>query len=139
MLCVYYTVIFPPTDMTAVQNGFTSVLVSWSPSSNASGYKIYYKSSEGHKGSETVSSGSTNNLTLTGFHNGDNYTIISIVATSNYIDSINVLMDIILGIVLFLYHNIVCSHCHQHESLRSIGKYIIIYNTLVPPPPHHPK
>lgn len=70
MLCVYYTVIFPPTDMTAVLNGFTSVLVSWNPSSNASGYN--YKISGGHKGSETVSSGSTNDLTLTGFHNGDN-------------------------------------------------------------------
>ena len=70
-----------PTGVTAVQDGPTSILVSWSPSSDATGYTISYTGGGGN-GSETVSGGDTNSYTLTGLTNGQTYTI-SIVATSN--------------------------------------------------------
>ena len=71
--------------MTAVQDGPTSILVSWSPSSDATGYTISYTGG-GSSGSETVSGGDTNSYTLTGLTNGQTYTI-SIVATSNNLAS----------------------------------------------------
>ena len=74
-----------PTGVTAVQDGPTSVTVSWSPSSDATGYTISYTGG-GSSGSETVSGGDTNSYTLTGLTNGQTYTI-SIVATSNNLAS----------------------------------------------------
>ena len=68
--------------MTAVQAGPTSITVSWSPSSDATGYRIDYDSSGGDSGSVTVSGGSAAMETLTGLQNGETYTI-SIVATSD--------------------------------------------------------
>ena len=64
--------------MTAVQDGPTSITVTWTASSNANGYRIYYNSSEGDSGSVDVSG---NNHTLTGLVRGATYTI-SIIATS---------------------------------------------------------
>ena len=64
----------------AVQDGPTSIRVSWSPPTpleNTTGYRIYY--SGGSSGSEDVSDGSTDNYLLTGLQNGESYTI-SIVA-----------------------------------------------------------
>ena len=74
-----------PTGVTAVQDGPTSITVSWSPSSDATGYTISYTGG-GSSGSETVSGGDTNSYTLTGLTNGQTYTI-SIVATSNNLPS----------------------------------------------------
>ena len=45
-----------PTDVTAVQDGPTSILVSLGPSSGATGYRIHYNSSRGTHQSATVSS-----------------------------------------------------------------------------------
>ena len=70
-----------PAGTRAVQDSPTSILVSWSPSSDATGYMIHYDSSGGHSGSETVSGGSTDSYLLTGLHNGDTYNI-SIAALS---------------------------------------------------------
>ena len=66
----------------AVQEGLTSIRVSWSPPTplgDTTGYRIYY--SDGS--SEDVSGGSTDNYLLTGLQNGDSYTI-SILATSQH-------------------------------------------------------
>ena len=71
--------------MTAVQDGPTSITVSWVPSSDATGYIVSYTGG-GSNGSETVSGGDTNSYTLTGLTNGQTYTI-SIVATSEYLFS----------------------------------------------------
>ena len=71
--------------MTAVQAGPTSILVSWSPSSDLTGYTISFTGG-GSSDSETVSGGDTNNYTLTGLTNGQTYTI-SIVVTSNNLAS----------------------------------------------------
>ena len=84
--------------MTAVQAGPTGITVSWSPSSDATGYRIDYESSGGNSGSETVSGGSTDMETLTGLQNGDTYTI-SIVATSDAVfDSESVPADMFVGL-----------------------------------------
>ena len=82
----------------AVQEGLTSVRVSWSPPSplgDTTGYRISY--SGGSSDSVDVSGGSTNTHTLTGLVNGASYTI-SIVGTSlrYYSDAIQV-MNIGLG------------------------------------------
>ncbi|CAI8037862.1 Phosphatidylinositol phosphatase PTPRQ [Geodia barretti] len=75
----------PPTGVTAVQDGPTSITVSWVPSSDATGYIVSYTGGSSN-GSETVSGGDTNSYTLTGLTNGQTYTI-SIVATSEYLFS----------------------------------------------------
>ena len=67
--------------MTAVQHGLTSIIVTWTASSDATGYRIYY-TSDSDSGSETVSDGSTETHTLTGLVNGETYTI-SIVGTAS--------------------------------------------------------
>ena len=66
--------------MTAVQDGPTSITVTWTPPDpldGITGYTISYTGS----GSEAVSGGSSNSYTLTGLTNGQTYTI-SIVAIS---------------------------------------------------------
>ena len=70
----------PPTDVTAVQDGPTSITVTWTPPDpldGITGYRIFFTG--GSTGSETVSGGDTNSYTLTGLTNGETYTI-SIVA-----------------------------------------------------------
>ena len=66
--------------MTAVQDGPTSITVTWTASSDATGYRIHY-TSDSDSGSETVSDGSTETHILTGLVNGETYTI-SMTATS---------------------------------------------------------
>ena len=79
-----------PTNLMAVQEGLTSIRVSWSPPTplrNTTGYRIYYSDS-GSSDSVDVSGGSTDNYTLTGLVMRATYTI-SIVAidTSQHIPS----------------------------------------------------
>ena len=74
------TVASPPSDVTAVQDGPTSIRVTWTASSDATGYRIHY-TSDSDSGSETVSDGSIETHTLTGLVNGETYTI-SMIATS---------------------------------------------------------
>ena len=86
-----------PSNLMAVQEGPTSVRVSWSPPSplgNTTGYRISY--SDGSSGSVDVSDGSTSTRTLTGLVNGASYTI-SIVGTSLHLPSDVVDVDIGLG------------------------------------------
>ena len=74
-----------PTNVMAVQEGLTSIRVSWTPSSDASGYTISYTGG-GSSDSVTVSGGSTDNYLLTGLMVDDSYTL-SIVATSQHFSS----------------------------------------------------
>ena len=67
--------------MEAVQHSLTSIIVTWTASSDATGYRISY-TSDSDSGSETVSDGSTETHTLTGLVNGETYTI-SIVSTAS--------------------------------------------------------
>ena len=69
----------PSSDVEAVQHGFTSIIVTWTASSDATGYRIYY-TSDSDSGSEEGST-SDSSLTLSELKNGETYSI-SIVATS---------------------------------------------------------
>ena len=101
-LVKYYPWIFisgatSPGDVHAVQAGPTSIRVTWTLSSNATGYRINYANSGGLSEHVTASS-STIEHTLTGLQNGDTYTI-SIVATSDtgFPSASVVAMDVGLG------------------------------------------
>ena len=86
-----------PTNLMAVQEGPTSIRVSWSPPTplgDTTGYRIYY--SGGSSGSVDVSDGSTDNYLLTGLLNGKSYTI-SLVATSQHLPSMTIDMEVMLG------------------------------------------
>ena len=69
--------------MIAVQDGPTSIRVSWTPSSDTTGYGITYT---GGGSSDGVAVGDTNTHTLMGLTNGETYTI-SIVGTSSSSDA----------------------------------------------------
>ena len=83
----------PPT---AVQDGPTSIRVSWTPSSDATGYMIHYTSSRGDSGSEDVSRGHSDSYTLTGLVKEDTYTI-SIRATSQVFSSSPITVEVTLS------------------------------------------
>ena len=95
VVCVS-SVASPPSDVKAVQAGPTSILVYWSPSSDAIGYRIYYDSSGGDSGNVAISNGYTNEYILSGLQNGYTYTI-SIAATSEHFSSDNVIVTVDYG------------------------------------------
>ena len=82
----------------AVQEGLTSIRVSWSPPTplgDTTGYRIYYSDSDSGN-SVDISGGSTDKYLLIGLQNGDSYTI-SIVATSEHLPSDTIDQEIMLG------------------------------------------
>ena len=86
-----------PTNLSAVQEGFTSVRVSWSPPTplgDTTGYRIYY--SGGSSGSVDVSGGSTDNHLVTGLQSGAGYNI-TLVGTSQHLSSEGIEIAIKLG------------------------------------------
>ena len=91
-----------PTSVMAVQEGLTSIRVSWSPPTplgDTTGYRIY---SGGSNDSVDVSGGSRDNYLLTGLQNGESYTI-SIVATSQHFFSVDMValdQEVVLGEIL---------------------------------------
>ena len=88
-----------PSNLTAVQEGVSSIRVSWNPPTpleNISGYRIYY-SDRNMGDSVDVSGGSTNNYLLAGLQNGEHYTI-SIVAISEHFQSENMTVDMDIGL-----------------------------------------
>ena len=96
-LVLFFIPFFPsfalaPTNVMAVQEGLTSIRVSWTPSSDATGYIISYTGG----GSGSVNVGSTGNYPLTGLVMGASYTI-SIVATSQHFSSRAVELRVTLG------------------------------------------
>ena len=71
--------------MAGVQIGPTSIRMTWTPPDpldGVTGYRIHYTTGGGSSGSQTVSGRTTNSYTLTGFTNGEIYslTIISTVS-----------------------------------------------------------
>ena len=100
-----HTVASAPTGITVVQEGFSSVRVSWSPPTplgDTTGYRIYYRG--GSSGSvdvsggftDDVSGGSTDNHLVTGLQIGAGYTI-TLVATSQHLPSERIATSIELG------------------------------------------
>ena len=92
----------------AVQSNLTSIRVSWTRSSGATGYIISYTGG-GSSDSETVSGGSTDNYLLTGLVVGASYTI-SIVATSQHFPSDVVERQVMLSKTEGLVMQCIC-HC----------------------------
>ena len=87
----------------AVQEGPTAVRLSWTPSSDATGYVISYNRSS--TDSVVVNVGaSSEQLLLTGLQNGATYTI-SLVATSQHLSSAAVVMEITLGKTEVSHHS----------------------------------
>ena len=73
----------------AVQDGPTSIRVTWTPPSplgDTTGYRISYTGGGGSSDSVDVDGGNTNSHTLMGLTNGETYTI-SIVGTSSVFTS----------------------------------------------------
>ena len=80
----------------AVQEGSDGIRVTWTPSSDATGYIISYTDGVSSD-NMTVDGGSTDNHTLTGLQNGATYTI-SIVATSQHFFSDAVTVNMVVGL-----------------------------------------
>ena len=99
-IMLLYTVVSAPTDLTAVQEGLTSIRVSWTPSCDATGYIISYTGG-GSSGSVTVSGGSTDERLLTGLMMDASYSI-SIVAHSRHFSSHAVELQVTLSEALLI-------------------------------------
>ena len=94
---IQFPVASAPTSVMAVQEGLTSIQVSWSPPTplgDTTGYRIYY--SGGSSGSANVGGGSTDNYLLTDLQNGEKYTV-SIVVISQHFFSDNVVQEVTLS------------------------------------------
>ena len=81
----HHTAASPPSGVTAVQVGPTSIRVSWTPPSppgDTSGYRIYYTRAGGSSDSVDVGGGNTNSRTLMDLTNEETYTI-SVAGTSS--------------------------------------------------------
>ena len=81
----------PPTDVTAVQDGPTSIRVTWTPPSplgDTTGYRISFTGG-GNNGSVDISGGDTNTFLVTGLVEKATYTV-SIVGTSQHFPSTSV-------------------------------------------------
>ena len=104
----------------AVQDGATSVLVSWSPPTplgDTTGYIISYTG--GSSGSDAISGGSTESYHLSHLQNGSTY-IITVVATSQHLPSDAVVTEITLGetdyIISSMSYNELLVHVFSHSS-----------------------
>ena len=119
-MITHISVASAPTNVRAVQEGLTSVRVSWSPPTplgDTTGYRIYY--SGNNSGHVNVTDGSTDNVLLPGLQNGSIYTI-SIVATSLHFSSTAINQEVIL-----------CEYRHTVFSLNLIST-VMERNTWFP-------
>ena len=97
IVCIVYSVASAPTNVMAVQDGPTSIRVTWTPPTplgDTTGYRISYTG--GSSGSVDISGGSTDEYTLTGLQSGTTYTI-SIVGTSQDQPSSAVVLELTLS------------------------------------------
>ena len=86
----------PPTDVTAVQDGPTSIRVTWTPPSplgDTTGYRISFTG-----GSDvSITGASTESYTLTGLTNGETYTISIVAIAPNRPTSTPIEVQVQLG------------------------------------------
>ena len=78
--------------MAAVQNGPTSIRVTWTPPDHldgVTGYRIDYTTGGGSSGSQTVSGRNTSSYILTGLTNGEIYSLMIIGTVSVGLPSTN--------------------------------------------------
>ena len=89
----------PPTDVTAVQDGPTSITVTWTspfPLGDTIGYRISFTGA-GNSGSVDVSGGNSMSYTLTGLTDGEIYTICVATISSTSLPSAPVKTIVGLG------------------------------------------
>ena len=120
----------------AVQEGPTSIRVSWSPPTplgDTTGYRIDYNDSDSSD-SVDVSGGSTDNYTLTGLKMESTYTI-SIVATSEHLPSDAVDDQVTLSETLITQcSTVLCMHVQittveEIKSIITVPTYIVATST----------
>ena len=105
--------------MKVVQNGPTSMIVTWSPSLGATGYRVQYDSIGGHNGSDTIDGIDTASLSLTGLENGQTYTI-SVVATYQDLSSNAIQIEVILSkLQTNIFSNDIILHYYSSPSSRT--------------------
>ena len=87
--------------MTAVQDGPTSIRVTWTPPSplrDSTGYIISFTSDSSSTGSENIDGGQTNTYTLTGLNDGEAYTVsVAGTAENRVLSSAVEAMPVALG------------------------------------------
>ena len=101
-----YTVASAPTNLMAVQEGLTSIRVSWSPPTplgGTTGYRIYYSDGDSSD-SVDVSDPSSREYLLQDLVMGSSYSL-SLVATSQHLPSGTLTQS--LQLVLGIYYNII--------------------------------
>ena len=117
-----FTVASAPTNLTAVQDGPTSIAISWRPPTplgDTAEYRISYSGTNSNgsvnvsatgsdskffsDGSGTADTDLTDNYTLTGLLNGDTYTI-SIVGLSEHLPSETVMLDRNVSLCKLMHH-----------------------------------
>ena len=107
LTCFLPAVASAPTNLMAVQEGLTSIRVSWSISSDTNGYRIDYNScnDDSHE-SVSISDGSINDFLLSNLTMEATYTI-SIVATSLHFYSTVVKDEVTLSetMIYSMYYN----------------------------------
>ena len=122
--------------MAGVQDGPTSIRVTWTPPGpldGVTGYRIHYTTGGGSSDSQTVSGGNTMSHTLTGLTNGETYTI-SIVATSSALPSSPVQTTVGLGkFTIFLKEDIFSVLCIQF-----LVSQVLVLTQQQPPPSPSP-
>ena len=127
----------PPSGVTAVQDGPTSIMVSWispSPIGDTTGYRIYYTRAGGSSDSVGVDGGNTNSRTLMGLTNGETYTI-SVAGTPSsssptVLPSLPVSAgDVDLGILqvsLKTHYFVIFSQFHQFQYWMSLQQSLTL-------------
>ena len=124
---LYSSVPAAPTEVSALQETSTSILVSWSVPNNATGYRINYRSTGGDGGNVSLSGDPTNNHTLTGLHNGETYTI-SISSESSLISSKSVTVPYDIGLGMKKYQKNFCMQLYYYTLLLQLYN---IYNIII--------
>ena len=105
-----------------VQEGPTSIRVSWSPPTSLgdiTGYRIYY--SGGSSGSVNVSDSSSDNYLLTGLQNGDTYNISIVSVSQHFTSNTAMVLDITLG-MFTVYCGILYIHVHACPPVPAPGQ-----------------
>ena len=121
----------PPSDVEAVQHGLTSIIVTWTASSDATGYRIHY-TSDSDSGSKEVGFSATS-LTLSVLKNGETYSI-SIVATSQDLPtSYPITREVELCACVYMHVLCVCMIAHK-LCITKPHCSEMIFITIVPAP-----
>ena len=142
-ICVWYNIIYelvrspvvnPPTGLMAVQDGLTSILVSWTaPASGGAtftGYRISYQTGGGSEQNVTVGPTATSS-TLTGLQSGATYSI-SIVALSGSRSSTVVTLE---GTYIYMYMVVlvflcICIHLYYIRYYDIEGQSHALYDVF---------